>query len=71
MFDCVNRGRRAEEAFLESKKCKARELQGSHAGGNDYSAPCVLHVNEKGKHRGWHATKDGYRWEPGPDDRRL
>lgn len=71
MINCVQRGRDAEAAYLASITCNMRELQSSHGGGNDYSAPCVLHTNEKGKHRGNHRTAQGYAWKPGPNDRRL
>lgn len=71
MYDCVNRGRRAMEAELEAKKCGMREIQGSHGGGTDYSPECVLHTNDRGRHKGDHRAANGYSWRPGPNDRRI
>jgi len=59
------------EAELAAKKCGMRELQASHGGGNDYSPECVLHTNEKGRHKGDHRAANGYHWKPSPSDRRL
>lgn len=52
------------------KMCGARELEKSHAGGNDYSAPCVKIVNDKGTHKGDHRTAAGHTWAPSKFDRR-
>lgn len=71
MFDCVNKGKAAEAAYLESKKCGMREVLGSHGGGTDYSPECVLHTNDKGKHKGNHRAANGYTWKPGLNDRRI
>ena len=55
---------------MDDRVCNAREFQSSHGGGNDYSAPCVLNVNEKGRHKGQHRTAHNkYSWNPGPSDR--
>ena len=68
MFNCVERGKAAEAAYLESKKCKAREHQGSHAGGTDYGPPCKQHVGDNGKHKGNHVAVNGYSWKQGSND---
>lgn len=62
MFDCLR--------HIPERICGARELESSHAGGNDYSAPCVLNVNAVGKHKGLHRTAGNvYSWKPNEYDR--
>lgn len=65
MFECLR-----HRPELDDRVCNAREFQASHGGGNDYSAPCVLNVNENGKHKGMHRSAGNkYSWPQGSSDR--
>lgn len=72
MYGCVERGKRRVAEELARRACGMCELESSHGGGNDYSAPCVLHINvETGRHKGKHRTASGHTWTPNEHDRKF
>lgn len=68
VFNCIERGNRAREQELARRTCGMCE----HAGGSDYSSPCVLHINvDTGRHKGKHRTASGHTWSPSASDKKF